>query len=169
MFIRRADNFIAAVVLCKQSLIGATTEQIVTDIYGRPVQSPRVPPEVQLWIKFNQMSSEVLRNLNVTSGPAPRAKSVPAVEPRKRKSTPIQEDEEEDSQEKGKSKGNMRAKQRAPASVTPKSSKMDNFQDSTERLQDRTKLQQRAPTAPTAPTTSSSKNDNFHDSFEELS
>ena len=129
MFIRRNDNFIAAVVLAKQSLVGATTADVIEDVSGQLIESPPTPPEVQLWTKYNQMSSEILRSMQVTAGSSTIAatpKTYQSPKTRPPAADKLAQDEKSDSS-KERMKVRMREKQRAPPSAPPQTDDDDDL------------------------------------------
>ncbi|CAH1268202.1 THEM6 [Branchiostoma lanceolatum] len=55
------DNFICAIVYCKQTMIRTSPSKVVETMCGEPMASPEFPSEITTWIEMNNISSENLR------------------------------------------------------------------------------------------------------------
>ncbi|XP_066287796.1 protein THEM6-like [Branchiostoma lanceolatum] len=55
------DNFICAIVYCKQTMIRVSPAKVVEATCGEPMASPEFPSEITAWIEMNNISSENLR------------------------------------------------------------------------------------------------------------
>ena len=61
--VRSSDDFICAIVLCKQSFTGVTPDQVLRTLLGsNGLESPFIPKEILTWIEYNNISSKNLRN-----------------------------------------------------------------------------------------------------------
>lgn len=72
-FITKRDNFVRAIVYCKQKVVKCNVEEIMTELMKNPVtkvvndvrSKPECPPEVRLWIESTMVSSTKLRENSV--------------------------------------------------------------------------------------------------------
>ncbi|KAI8507675.1 Thioesterase super member 6 [Branchiostoma belcheri] len=55
------DNFICAIVYCKQAVLRTSPARVVDATRGEPMDSPEFPLEITSWIEMNSISSENLR------------------------------------------------------------------------------------------------------------
>ncbi|XP_059486428.1 protein THEM6-like [Neocloeon triangulifer] len=74
-FVTPRDNFINAIVVCRQRIIDANAEEVMKDLLSKPrgskpsaditvespIERPEVPMHIQKWIEFNDLSSASLR------------------------------------------------------------------------------------------------------------
>lgn len=64
-FISRGDNFINAISMCKMRFMNCSAEKVFNDLLSNSNcsnQKPNMTPELEIWIKSNEISSQVLRN-----------------------------------------------------------------------------------------------------------
>lgn len=76
-FVTPSDNFINAIVVCRQRIIDANAEEVMKDLLSKPhtgkpnaaditvespLERPEVPLHIQKWVEFNDLSSANLRN-----------------------------------------------------------------------------------------------------------
>ncbi|XP_078600770.1 protein THEM6-like [Branchiostoma floridae x Branchiostoma japonicum] len=55
------DNFICAIVYCKQSVLRVSPAKVAEARCGETMDSPEFPSEISTWIEMNNISSENLR------------------------------------------------------------------------------------------------------------
>ncbi|XP_061463047.1 protein THEM6 [Rhineura floridana] len=60
-FVRARDGFVCAVLHVRQHVAGASPAEAVERLCRRKVESPDLPEEVLLWLKYNEVSSQKLR------------------------------------------------------------------------------------------------------------
>ncbi|KAE8599850.1 hypothetical protein XENTR_v10017357 [Xenopus tropicalis] len=60
-FVAPKDDFVCAVLLSRQHVIGNSPDKVVQSMCKRKVESPEYPEEVAHWIKYNDASSQQLR------------------------------------------------------------------------------------------------------------
>ncbi|XP_067386142.1 protein THEM6 [Emydura macquarii macquarii] len=60
-FVSARDGFVCALLLCRLHVLGSGPGRVVRELYGREVDSPVLPEEVQHWISYNEASSQKLR------------------------------------------------------------------------------------------------------------
>ena len=58
---RTSDDFICAVVICKQVFVKATPSMIVKHLRGQEVASPPFPEEIARWSEYDRLSSDKLK------------------------------------------------------------------------------------------------------------
>lgn len=70
-FITKRDNFVRAIVYCKQKVVKCNVEEIMADLMKNPStkepnqtirKKPECPSEIRLWIESTTVSSEKLRH-----------------------------------------------------------------------------------------------------------
>jgi len=59
-FISLHDGFVRAIALCKNTAVGGTIQEMLSSL-RLPVTPPSPPPEIELWIKSQEISSSRLR------------------------------------------------------------------------------------------------------------
>ncbi|NP_001084794.1 protein THEM6 precursor [Xenopus laevis] len=60
-FVALKDDFVSAVLMSRQHVIGNSPDKVVQSMCKRKVESPEYPEEVVHWIKYNDSSSQQLR------------------------------------------------------------------------------------------------------------
>lgn len=72
-FITPRDNFVNAIILARTRLINCNAEEVMkdlilpagdVDIELAKKSKPEMPPELEKWLEYNEMSSAKLRNCN---------------------------------------------------------------------------------------------------------
>jgi hypothetical protein len=60
-FVTLRDGFVRAVVLSKQNIVGVNVDDLMTKLIGGDAQKPKIPEELDHWLKGLETMSAKLR------------------------------------------------------------------------------------------------------------